>query len=316
MPPRKKTAGPAKPAAPRTTAAALAKIQPEMAALDPMGLSPINIDIPQSVAVVLGVLPGIVELRGPIAKALPDHPMASLDKLEAYTLAAYHTYILALTPDAAEDRVAALLEEAAPLRANLLSDAEALARRGRLDPETVAAIRAGQGNVDTANDLVALSALFTTEWAKIHDKTAATLEEVHRAGELGPLLLAALGAREHGPVETAFAADQKRRAFTLFIRAYDEVRRAVTYLRWHEGDAAEIAPSLYSGRQRAAKEEGQPEPKKPAENKPAESKPVDTKPADNKPADGKPADTNTKPADTKPADTKPADSKTPAEPKG
>jgi hypothetical protein len=145
--------------------------------------------------------------------------------------------------------VKALLDEAIPLRSNLLGDAEALARRGLLEQAVVEQIRSGQGNVDIANDLVALSAVFSTNWATVSGKTAATEKEIKRAGELGPLLLAALGVREHGtapgPVE---ATDRRVRSFTLFTRAYDENRRAVFYLRWHHGDANEIVPSLYKGR--------------------------------------------------------------------
>ncbi|WP_437907778.1 hypothetical protein WME95_07775 [Sorangium sp. So ce327] len=36
------------------------------------------------------------------------------------------------------------------------------------------------------------------------------------------------------------------------MRADDQTRRAVAYLRWDEGDADTIAPSLYKGRGRAA----------------------------------------------------------------
>ncbi|WP_437627106.1 hypothetical protein [Sorangium sp. So ce1151] len=70
-----------------------------------------------------------------------------------------------------------------------------------------------------------------------------------RAGEIGPQLLAALGVREHGkgpgPTE---AADKRARAFALLVHAYDQTRRAVAYLRWNEGDADTVAPSLYKGR--------------------------------------------------------------------
>jgi hypothetical protein len=40
----------------------------------------------------------------------------------------------------------------------------------------------------------------------------------------------------------------RQKAFTLFVRAYDEARRAVQYLRAKAGDADSIAPSLYQGR--------------------------------------------------------------------
>ncbi|MFS8069892.1 MAG: hypothetical protein ACMG6S_26300, partial [Byssovorax sp.] len=49
-------------------------------------------------------------------------------------------------------------------------------------------------------------------------------------------------------VTPAEAADRKLRAFTLFTNAYDQVRRGVMYLRWDEGDADSLAPSLYKGR--------------------------------------------------------------------
>lgn len=83
----------------------------------------------------------------------------------------------------------------------------ALAARGLLDPASVQEIRTGQGNLDIANDLVALCASLGASWAKIENKTAATAEEVHRAGDLGPLLLAALGVREHGSGEGAAPAE-------------------------------------------------------------------------------------------------------------
>lgn len=238
----------AKPAEPPRAEAAFELIKPEMAKLDPESLGKINIDISQAVSITLGVLPGLVFLRPSLAK-LPDFEIALFDKLETYALGAWYAHLLALPPASASNPVQPLLEEATALRARLLGDAEALAARELLDRESVQTIRSGQGNLDTANDLVALSALLGASWAKIEHKTAATAEEVHRAGDLGPLLIAALGVREHGTTATpAEAADRKVRAFTLFTTAYDQVRRAVTYLRWNEGDADSLAPSLYKGR--------------------------------------------------------------------
>ena len=238
----------AKPAEPPRAEAAFELIKPEMAKLDPESLGKINIDISQAVSITLGVLPGLVFLRPSLAK-LPDFEIALFDKLETYALGAWYAHLLALPPASASNPVQPLLEEATALRARLLGDAEALAARELLDRESVQTIRSGQGNLDTANDLVALSALLGASWAKIEHKTAASAEEVHRAGDLGPLLIAALGVREHGTTATpAEAADRKVRAFTLFTTAYDQVRRGVTYLRWNEGDADSLAPSLYKGR--------------------------------------------------------------------
>lgn len=38
------------------------------------------------------------------------------------------------------------------------------------------------------------------------------------------------------------------RAYSLFVRAYDQCRRAVSYLRWEEGDADDEPPSLFANR--------------------------------------------------------------------
>lgn len=238
----------ARPAEPPKAEAAFAFIKPEVADLSPESLGKINIDISQAVSIALGVLPGLAFLRPAMAK-LPDFEIARFDKLETYALGSWYAHLLALPPASASNPVQPLLEEATVLRARLLGDAEALAARGLLDLESVQKIRRGQGNMDTANDLVALSALMGASWSKIEHKTAATADEIHRAGDLGPLLIAALGVREHGITATpAEAADRKLRAFTLFTTAYDQVRRAVSYLRWNEGDADSLAPSLYKGR--------------------------------------------------------------------
>jgi hypothetical protein len=90
---------------------------------------------------------------------------------------------------------------------------------------------------------------------------------VDRAAELAPELLVALGERGHGKTASsaAAAADRRARAFTLLVDAYDACRRAVTYLRWNEGDADLIAPSLFKLRgPRRSPAEAPPEPPAPA----------------------------------------------------
>ena len=61
----------------------------------------------------------------------------------------------------------------------------------------------------------------------------------------------ALGAKEQPGVKTpdpSNVAERRSRAYTLFVRAYDQCRRAAAYLRWNEGDADEFAPSLFTSR--------------------------------------------------------------------
>lgn len=77
--------------------------------------------------------------------------------------------------------------------------------------------------------------------------------EVARALELGTQLVGALGRRRVGteteetPSQTE---DDRVKAFWLFYDIYEESRRAMAHLRWHEGDADRLVPSLFSGRRR------------------------------------------------------------------
>ena len=252
MPKPSKTSSPAEQVAPKQAAAAFALVQPELATVLPEQIPRITIDVGRAVSVALGALPHLRTLRPAIQKTLPEHPILLLDNLETYALAAWYAHLLAVPPAENRTPVKKLLDEATPLRASLLLAAEALAYGGLVQATRVAEIRSGQGTIDLASDLVALAALFLGSWEKLNQNTAVKLREVQRAAELGPELLTALGERGQAlsAPKAARAADQRLRAFALFVRAYDACRRAVTYLRWDEGDADTIAPSLFKGRGR------------------------------------------------------------------
>lgn len=242
-----KPAAAARPGVPKEAAEAFAQARAEIGALDRAALVAINLDIPRAVAIAVAAIPHIAAQRPHIVEQLPKLDLRSVDKLGTYALAAWYAHLLAL-PTTTEAELAALLKEATPLREALLVAAEALAHKGLLDAKSVADIRAGQGNLDKANDLVALAALFSAAWPRVGQRTAIEQSEVERAAELGPAILVALGAREPLGVDVpdpSEPAEQRKRAFTLFYRAYEECRRAVSYLRWHEGDAESIAPSLH-----------------------------------------------------------------------
>ena len=73
-------------------------------------------------------------------------------------------------------------------------------------------------------------------------------EELEAADALAGQVLTGIASRTGTSTEVADAADIRRRAFTLLLDTYNDARRAVAYLRYKEGDADSIAPSLYAGR--------------------------------------------------------------------
>jgi hypothetical protein len=229
-------------------AMAFEALREERAALDPQKLVQINADIPTAATIALGSFQRLRSLRASVVNELPKHEMRHWDGLQTYALAALHAHVVSMVPDDSDDRarVKRLLDEAVPLRKKLLVAAEAIAHAGVFDADRVAQIRSGAGHMDRGVDLIALCALYTERWAEVENRTMVTKEEVQRAGVLGPALLEALGAKRlaNTRLPAAELRDDRARAFTLLVRAYETCQQAVAYLRFREGDAGAYAPSL------------------------------------------------------------------------
>jgi hypothetical protein len=104
----------------------------------------------------------------------------------------------------------------------------------------------GFRNIST--DVFHLVEAIRARWTDIESKTAITQQELDRAERLQQRLNRLLGLKDQQTPNINAASEQRRRALTLLLRAYDEVRRAITYLRWKTNDIDDIAPSLFAGR--------------------------------------------------------------------
>lgn len=224
-------------------AAAFEALKGEYAELPETSLVSINVDIPRAVAVILGAEPRVQALRPAIEAALKNPPTRAIEGLRQAALGAWYAHLITM-PAKPSASAKELLERATPLRAKLLKAADALADAELVDATTVARIREGRGNIDMANDLVALSALFSQRWGVIQNKTAIAREQVDEAALLGPTLLVALAEQPLPASNDASALRQ--RAFSLLVSLYDEIRRAVSFVRWAEKDVEAYAPSLYA----------------------------------------------------------------------
>jgi len=225
----------------------LLRLLPEMMALDVSELIPITVDVRQVVAMVFGLLPGIREHRE-AAAAVQGIDMTLFDKLEDCTVAlndAQFGYMGATGP---ADEFENWTEEAARLRELLLSEANTQALRGLVNDDKLDELKGTVGYKNLASDLGVLYKILRANWAQIQGRTSLSTEELDRADKLSLHLMRAIGLRERSPAVVAEATDRRARMFTLFVRSYDVVRRAISYLRWNHEDADKIAPSLYSAR--------------------------------------------------------------------
>jgi hypothetical protein len=230
--------------------AAYERVKADLAAVKPEEFIQINLDIPTAVSTIIGVLPEVKALRPQIEKELPTFDLAAFDKLEDYAWALSYAQSLYLTATQPPDDLAELGPAATQLRERLLADAGSLANYGLVDSGQLAELKGANGIKNIAQDLQILVIAMQANWANIQGKAPTTAADLDTALRMSARLMRIVGLREQGPAQLAAATDQRLRAFTLVLNVYDDVRRAVGYLRAREDDADSIAPALHPGRPR------------------------------------------------------------------
>ncbi|MDO9016213.1 MAG: hypothetical protein Q8S73_39935 [Deltaproteobacteria bacterium] len=154
--------------------------------------------------------------------------------------------------------VRALLAEARPLRALLLSNARTLSLVGRCSPEEVARIERGLGAVDAATDLIDLASLPANR-ELTGAGSAVTAAQLKRAKTLGTELVQKIRPSGAGRAR-ARTADQENavvlrdRLWTLLVQTHDYFER-IAGARWGR-DLGQHVPRLqarYVAKKRAKK---------------------------------------------------------------
>lgn len=226
--------------------AALDKVKPEAVLVDSTKLATINLDIPAAVIATIRAFRTIMLHREDIARHLPTFPIDKLDMLETYALAAGQAHAQYVLATGQIDSIPELSAQLTKMRDVLLADINVLGKRGIIDASRVDFLKGPQGFKNLAFDTMSIASLLRDHWSVIAGKTGLTLAELDAAETLADRLATAIAFRDEGGAGDA--VDLRHRTFTLFVEAYDEVRRGLTYLRWHPGDLEQIAPSLYQGR--------------------------------------------------------------------
>jgi hypothetical protein len=223
-------------------------LREELAAVGDSDLVHINIDVMAAVTTALGVASKVLKLRPRVEEELPKFDLSVIDKFETYVMALYEAQADYLSATRPAEPLPQLLEEATKVRDTLFADVQALVQRQLLDGEEIREVKTAVGYKALAMDLQLLANAMHRKWEVVQSKTAVSLPEILQANQLARRLLRVVGEREQAPAVAAEATASRSRAFALFIKAYDEVRRAVTYLRWRDGDWDRFVPSLYAGR--------------------------------------------------------------------
>lgn len=227
---------------------ALDEVRAEIEAIPESKLETIRLDIGDAVVTALGVASNVAPYRDAVAVELGAAAALPIDRLEQSAWAcgcAQGRYLTSLHTTVSEERVG----EVSSMRRVLMLEAQRLVAEKLIKASSLAEIVGGIGYQAMCFDVVQLVSVFRADWAAIETHTPVTSLELDRAEAMANALATTLGENEQA-IASSPTADERRRAYTHFVRTYEEVRRAIAYLRFDQGDADDVAPSLYAGRTR------------------------------------------------------------------
>lgn len=127
----------------------------------------------------------------------------------------------------------------------LITDAQSLVNRGLIPEAELAPARDTHGYQATVLSVGVLVSTLQAYWPTIEGQTPLKKDDISRAMQAAERLSATLQNRDHG-VARSPALELRTRALSKLLRTYDEVRRMMTFLRWHQDDADTFVPSLWA----------------------------------------------------------------------
>lgn len=228
---------------------ALERVEPQLERMTTAQLRTITLNPVAAGVTLRRVLPSIRALR-PQLLGLEQFDIRLLDELEVYLhawLAANASY-LGTKPSA--DEFTVRVKRLTAFRCHFTSDAKALVQRGRLQAAAFDQLKGATGYKNITRDVLTLTTLFREHWDDLAGYSCVTLTELDEADAAVDDFITALALRNETSPDRSAADALRQKAYTLFVNAYDQVRRAVMYLRQKERDADEIAPSLFAAQNR------------------------------------------------------------------
>jgi hypothetical protein len=206
-----------------------------------------TLDPLSAIATIFGALPRAEKHAEDIAK-LPLLKHAWIASVSGLASAVLYLDNARNSTTRKANEVASLAEEGSELAEAMIADVRAMMVRKVLPADSLAEYEPGNGYRNLAHNLGMLSGLCIRHWSTIEGRSGITKDDVTRASMLNEEIIKVLGARVNDNGEASQNAMLRAQAFTLLVRAYDELRRAIAFIRYHEGDVDEIVPSLYAGR--------------------------------------------------------------------
>jgi hypothetical protein len=185
----------------------------------------------------------LAEDKAAILDVFRSPPMADMEELEERSLAVWATEkkVEAADPKPATN-LPALYREGGALKKKSVKVLDLLAEDDAEVQRTLKLVQPGTGYRDMADDLTALHPHLLSRRSAIVATTLMTDAEIDRIGEVAPLLL---GPKKAEAKALKAARLLRNRAWTHYLRAYNEIRRHATFLHTDDQDKLDAYPNIF-----------------------------------------------------------------------
>ena len=169
-----------------------------------------------------------------------------LESLEITSRAARQAEVERVNEENGTSDLAALHAEVVSTYQRLVIDAKSLVLRGFLRKERLVSRHDLKSYEGALQSLLRLVGLFRDSWDALEPHTPVVVEDLDHAERVCDRMGSALAGRHSRAAREA--RETRTRALSLLVREYEELRRMISFVRWFDGDADRIVPSLYVGR--------------------------------------------------------------------
>ena len=215
---------------------------PEMMSLHRAEIQTVNLDVMLATGTVHALRERLDGLRSRAA-ALNDFDARAWDMLQTYGYALMQAHLIWQSALGPRSDLNQLLAAARSHFEQLRSVVQMLVKRGLFSPRSLKQVAKQRGWKRYAYGLLGLVNVLREAWPKLGNKTGLTEDDLLHAELAGERLARCI------PIEPVKDLRETRdRAFTLFMRAYGQVRRVVQYLLRDKRAVDKYAPSLYRRR--------------------------------------------------------------------
>lgn len=231
------------------SAVAYEKWKDEIAKAAEGTLAPVNVDLGYAAKVMLTVATNVAPHRASLEK----YGIDAASKMEELALAvvyanALHAWTL--------NRAIPLDEQSKEVLAHrrvLVAELELLQLRGIINPAAVK-LEGTTSYLAIGEDVRAIATAFLAAWDRVAPELGGRIEHVNEALVAADKLLAAVAENDKLRARSEGTALMRQAAWSLALAAYREIERGIAFVRFYEGDAELIVPTLFDKRSRKRKE--------------------------------------------------------------